>query len=68
MTVNEVKSETPPSADTVVEGLDKMTPEDIQKIKDKLQAMTAEPKVEKEIIEVSDFEENVSEKEIDELK
>ncbi|MDO9493891.1 phasin family protein [Acetobacterium sp.] len=68
VTVNVVKSETPPSADTVVEGLDKMTPEEIQKIKDKLDAMTAAQTAEKEIIEVSDLEENVSEKEIDELK
>lgn len=68
VTVNVVKSETPPTADTVVEGLDKMTPEEIQKIKDKLDAMTAAQTAEKEIIEVSDLEENVSEKEIDELK
>ena len=68
VTVNVVKSETPPSADTVVEGLDKMTPEKIQKIKDKLDAMTAAQASEKEIVEVSDLEENVSEKEIDELK
>jgi len=68
VTVNVVKSETPPSVDTVVEGLDKMTPEEIQKIKDKLDAMTAAQATEKEIVEVSDLEENVSEKEIDELK
>lgn len=67
VTVNMVKSEAP-SADTVVEGLDKMSPEDIQKIKDKLEALTAAQKTEKEIVEVSDLEENVSEKEIDELK
>ncbi|MEO1814291.1 MAG: hypothetical protein ABGU93_01705 [Acetobacterium sp.] len=68
VTVNVVKSETPPSVDTVVEGLDKMTPEEIQKIKDKLDAMTAAQASEKEIVEVSDLEENVSEKEINELK
>jgi len=68
VTVNVVKSETPPSADIVVEGLDKMTPDEIQKIKDKLDAMTAAQASEKEIIEVSDLDENVSEKEIDELK
>lgn len=68
VTVNVVKSETPPTADTVVEGLDKMTPEEIQKIKDKLDAMTVAQTAEKEIIEVSDLEENASEKEIDELK
>lgn len=67
VTVNMVKSEAP-SADAVVEGLDKMSAEDIQKIKDKLEALTAAQKTEKEIIEVSDLEENVSEKEIDELK
>ena len=68
VTVNVVKSETPPSVDTVVEGLDKMSSEDIQKIKDKLDALTAAKTMEKEIVEVSNLEENVSEKEIDELK
>ena len=68
VTVNVVKSETPPTVDTVVEGLDKMSSEDIQKIKDKLDALTAAKTMEKEIIEVSNLEENVSEKEIDELK
>lgn len=68
VTVNVVKSETPPSADTVVEGLDKMTPEEIKKIKDKLEAITAAQQMEKEIVEVSDLDENVNETEIDELK
>lgn len=68
VTVNVVKSETPPTVDTVVEGLDKMSSEDIQKIKDKLDALTAAKTMEKEIVEVSNLEENVSEKEIDELK
>ena len=68
VTVNVVKSETPPTVDTVVEGLDKMSSEDIQKIKDKLDALTAAKTMEKEIVEVSNIEENVSEKEIDELK
>ena len=68
VTVNVVKSETPPTVDTVVEGLDKMSSEDIQKIKDKLDAVTAAKTMEKEIVEVSNLEENVSEKEIDELK
>ena len=68
VTVNVVKSETPPTVDTVVEGLDKMSSEDIQKIKDKLDALTAAKTREKEIVEVSNLEENVREKEIDELK
>ncbi|MBC3898202.1 hypothetical protein GH811_01050 [Acetobacterium malicum] len=68
VTVNVVKSETPPTVDTVVEGLDKMSSEDIQKIKAKLEALTAAKTMEKEIVEVSNLEENVSEKEIDELK
>lgn len=68
VTVNVVKSETPPSADTVVEGLDKMTPEEIKKIKDKLEAITAAQQMEKEIVELSDLDENVNETEIDELK
>lgn len=68
VTVNVVKSETPPTVDTVVEGLDKMSSEDIQKIKDKLDALTAAKTMVKEIVEVSNLEENVSEKEIDELK
>ena len=68
VTVNVVKSETPPTVDTVVEGLDKMSSEDIQKIKDKLDALTAAKTMEKEIVEVSNLEENVSENEIDELK
>lgn len=57
-TVNVVKSETPPSADEVVDGLDKMTPEEIQKIKDKLEAMSAEKPAEEEIVEV-DVKEDV---------
>lgn len=61
VTVNVVKSETPPSAEEVVEGLDKMTPEEIQKIKDKLEAMSAEKPAEEEIIEV-DVKEDVDEK------
>ncbi|MBU4438753.1 MAG: hypothetical protein KJ779_04215 [Firmicutes bacterium] len=61
VTVNVVKSETPPSADEVVEGLDKMTPEEIQKIKDKLEAMSAEKPAEEEIVEV-DVKEDVDAK------
>ncbi|MDK2940766.1 MAG: hypothetical protein PWP56_279 [Acetobacterium sp.] len=68
VTVNVVKSETPPSADSVIEGLDTMTPDEIKKIQDKLEAIIATQQVEKEIIEVSDLAENVSEKEIDEFK
>ncbi|OXS24644.1 MULTISPECIES: hypothetical protein [Acetobacterium] len=68
VTVNVVKEETAPSAKVVIDSLDQMTPEELQKIKDKLEAMTTAAPVEKEIIEVSDLEENVSEKEIDELK
>ncbi|KAF5080587.1 hypothetical protein [Acetobacterium wieringae] len=68
VTVNVVKEETAPSAKVVIDSLDQMSPEELQKIKDKLEAMTAAAPVEKEIIEVSDLEENVSEKEIDELK
>lgn len=68
VTVNVVKEETAPSAKVVIDSLDQMSPEELQKIKDKLEAMTAASPVEKEIIEVSDLEENVSEKEIDELK
>ncbi|MCG2731356.1 MAG: hypothetical protein L6276_13925 [Acetobacterium sp.] len=61
VTVNVVKSETPPSADEVVEGLDKMTPEEIQKIKYKLEAMSAEKPAEEEIVEV-DVKEDVDAK------
>ncbi|MBI4856396.1 MAG: hypothetical protein HY818_06635 [Acetobacterium woodii] len=61
VTVNVVKSETPPSADEVVDGLDKMTPEEIQKIKDKLEAMSAEKPAEEEIVEV-DVKEDVDAK------
>jgi polyhydroxyalkanoate synthesis regulator phasin len=61
VTVNVVKSETPPSADEVMEGLDKMTPEEIQKIKDKLEAMSAEKPAEEEIVEV-DVKEDVNAK------
>jgi polyhydroxyalkanoate synthesis regulator phasin len=68
VTVNVVKEETAPSAKVVIDSLDQMTPEELQKIKDKLEAMTTAAPVEKKIIEVSDLEENVSEKEIDELK
>lgn len=68
VTVNVVKEETAPSAKVVIDSLDQMSPEELQKIKDKLEAMTTAAPVEKEIIEVSDLEENVSEKEIDELK
>ncbi len=68
VTVNVVKEETAPSAKVVIDSLDQMSPEELQKIKDKLEAMTAAAPVEKEIIEVSDLEENASEKEIDELK
>ncbi|AWW25257.1 phasin family protein [Acetobacterium carbinolicum] len=68
VTVNVVKSETPPSADSVIEGLDTMTPDEIKKIQDKLETIISTQQVEKEIIEVSDLAENVSEKEIDEFK
>lgn len=68
VTVNVVKEETAPSAKVVIDSLDQMSPEELQKIKDKLESMTAAAPVEKEIIEVSDLEENASEKEIDELK
>ena len=68
VTVNVVKEETAPSAKVVIDSLDQMSPEELQKIKDKLEAMTTAAPVEKKIIEVSDLEENVSEKEIDELK
>lgn len=61
VTVNVVKSETPPSADEVVDGLDKMTPEEIQKIKDKLEAMSAEKPAEEEIVEV-DVKEDIDAK------
>ena len=61
VTVNVVKSETPPSAEAVVEGLDQMTPEEIQKIKDKLEAMSAEKPAEEEIVEV-DVKEDVDAK------
>lgn len=57
-----VKPETPPTADSVVAGLDKMTPDEIQKIKDKLDAMSAEKPAEEEIIEVVDVKEDVDEK------
>lgn len=56
-----VKSETAPTVETVVDGLDKMTPEDIQKIKDKLEAMSAEKTAEEEIVEV-DVKEDVDAK------
>ncbi len=68
VTVNVVKSETAPTAEAVVDSLEKMTPEELQQIKDKLEAMTTAQPIDKEIIEVSDLEEDVSKKEIDELK
>jgi polyhydroxyalkanoate synthesis regulator phasin len=43
------KNENPPTADTVVENMDKMTPEEIQKIKAKIEMMEAEP-ASKEIV------------------
>ena len=62
VTVNVVKPETPPSAEAVMEGLDKMTPEEIQKIKDKLEAMSVEKSDEEEIVEVVDVKEDLDEK------
>ena len=44
-----VNNEKPPTADTVVENMDKMTPEEIQKIKAKIEMMEAEPAA-KEIV------------------
>lgn len=44
-----VNNENPPTADTVVENMDKMTPEEIQKIKAKIEMMEAEPAA-KEIV------------------
>jgi len=43
------KNENPPTADTVVENMDKMTAEEIQKIKAKIEMMEAEPAA-KEIV------------------
>ena len=43
------KNDNPPTADTVVENMDKMTPEEIQKIKAKIEMMEAEPAA-KEIV------------------
>ncbi|AFA49066.1 phasin family protein [Acetobacterium woodii] len=68
VTVNVVKPTSPPTVDNVVEGLDKMTPEEIQKIKDKLAAMSAAEGNKNDDAEVVDAAENASEKEIDELK
>lgn len=68
VTVNVVKPEAPPTVDSVMTGLDKMTPEEIQKIKEKIDQIS-EVTVEKEIIDVVDLAENkAGEKEIDELK
>ncbi len=68
VTVNVVKPTSPSTVDNVVEGLDKMTPEEIQKIKDKLAAMSAAEVNKNDAAEAVDAAENVSEKEIDELK
>lgn len=68
VTVNVVKPTSPPTVDNVVEGLDKMTPEEIQKIKDKLEAMNAAEVNKNDDAEAVDVAENASEKEIDELK
>lgn len=68
VTVNVVKPEAPPTVDSVMTGLDKMTPEEIQKIKEKIDQISVVT-VEKEIIEIVDLEANkAGEKEIDELK
>lgn len=68
VTVNVVKPEAPPTVDSVMTGLDKMTPEEIQKIKEKIDKMSQEP-MEKEIIDAADLKETeVNKKEIDELK
>lgn len=68
VTVNVVKPEAPPTVDSVMTGLDKMTPEEIRKIKEKIDQISVVT-VEKEIIDIVDLEENkAGEKEIDELK
>ncbi|WP_186855140.1 phasin family protein [Acetobacterium paludosum] len=43
VTVNVIHPETPPTVDTVVENLNKMTPEEIQKIKETIEMMETEP-------------------------
>jgi polyhydroxyalkanoate synthesis regulator phasin len=50
-----VKKETPPTADSVVDSMDKMTAEEIQKIKAKIEMMEAEP-ASKEIVSLEGAE------------